>query len=168
MNDTVTQKRTAGSLLASLLLAIVSGCASDGGPLRPSAEQRSALAVVEALFAAMATRDVAAIEPIVVPEGVFVVALTEGGKRLQRSSTLKAFLEQIGSGTSALDEHFTETPRVLVDGDIAVVWGRYVFAVDGKPSHTGIDAIHLIRTDTGWKIAGGAYSVIREEPTTTR
>lgn len=50
---------------------------------------------------------------------------------------------------------------MLIEGDAAVVWGRHGFEVDGELSHVGVDAFHLLRTEEGWKVAGGAYSVVR-------
>src|SRR5204863_7795145 len=50
-------------------------------------------------------------------------------------------------------------PQVVVDGDWAVVWGRYVFWVGGKVSQCGIDQFNLARTETGWKIANGASTI---------
>lgn len=56
------------------------------------------------------------------------------------------------------------TPTVTQHGDIAQVWAPYAFAVNGKPTHCGIDAFHLVRRDGQWRISGLIYSV---EPLTT-
>ena len=45
-------------------------------------------------------------------------------------------------------------PIIAIDGDIAMVWGRYVFKIDGAVSHCGTDHFDLIRRDGVWKIAG--------------
>ena len=50
---------------------------------------------------------------------------------------------------------------------IATVWTPYDFWIDGKFSHCGIDAFDLVKTDEGWKIAGGSYTLedkVRAEP----
>jgi len=39
------------------------------------------------------------------------------------------------------------------------VWAPYDFWRDGKFSHCGVDAFDLIKTDEGWKIAGGGYTL---------
>jgi hypothetical protein len=46
-----------------------------------------------------------------------------------------------------------------MQGRIATVWAPYDFWIDGKFSHCGVDAFDLIKTDKGWRIAGGAYTV---------
>ena len=49
--------------------------------------------------------------------------------------------------------------KFSVHGLIATVWAPYDFWIDGKLSHCGIDAFDLIKTEDGWKIAGGVYTV---------
>jgi len=39
------------------------------------------------------------------------------------------------------------------------VWAPYDFWIDGKLSHCGTDAFDLIKTEDGWKIAGGVYTL---------
>jgi hypothetical protein len=54
-------------------------------------------------------------------------------------------------------------PKVMIHQDITVVWTRYDFHRDGKFSHCGIDAFQLVRTNYGWSIAGGTYTVERTD-----
>ena len=59
--------------------------------------------------------------------------------------------------TAARPERFEEIlsdPIIAIDGCIAMVWGRYVFKIDGVVSHCGFDHFDLIRRDGVWKIAG--------------
>ncbi len=50
------------------------------------------------------------------------------------------------------------SPAVEIDGDIAMVWGRYVFLHDGKPHHCGIDHFDLVRTEGAWRIVNATWS----------
>jgi len=50
-------------------------------------------------------------------------------------------------------------PKTHIDGDWAMVWGRYVFFAEGKLSHCGINQFNLVRTEAGWKIANGASTI---------
>jgi hypothetical protein len=50
-------------------------------------------------------------------------------------------------------------PEVRIHGLIATVAAPYDFWIDGKQSHCGTDAFDLIKTEEGWKIAGGVYTV---------
>ena len=56
------------------------------------------------------------------------------------------------AGPDALEEIMVE-PVVVVDGDVAVVWGRYIFRVNGAISHCGVDHFSLVRRDGAWVIA---------------
>jgi len=49
------------------------------------------------------------------------------------------------------EERLTD-PAVDVDGDIAMVWSPYVFLVDGKLIHCGVDHFDLIREGGQWKV----------------
>ena len=48
---------------------------------------------------------------------------------------------------------------VLVDGDMAQVWGPYYFTVDGEVSHCGINSLSMVRTDDGWKVANTSFTM---------
>ena len=50
-------------------------------------------------------------------------------------------------------------PEVRVSGLIATVWAPYDFWLDGKFSHCGIDQFDFIKSEEGWKIAGGVYTL---------
>ena len=49
--------------------------------------------------------------------------------------------------------------NLSVDGDVATVWTRYDFFIDGAFSHGGTDVIVLLRTDDGWRIASLVWTV---------
>nr|HQU86865.1 DUF4440 domain-containing protein [Pyrinomonadaceae bacterium] len=44
-------------------------------------------------------------------------------------------------------------------GDLAIVDGRYVFTVNGKIQHCGMNSFHLLKTADGWKL-GNSISTI--------
>jgi len=147
-------KRDAWSFGAFAALAFLCGCASGGG------DRRAVLDATESFFRAMEERDVALGSRVVVPEGVFVsVREGEEGEREVRTMSNGEWLAGLADRESAVRETFTGRPHVLVEGDVAMVWGEYAFEVGGARRHTGMDVFTLVRTDEGWKIAGGAYSV---------
>lgn len=139
---------------------IVPGEAAPPVESETSPEGRAVLGVCNDFFSAMERRDVELARTLVVPEGVLVSVRGEGS---QRSSSNAEWLEGLPGRKQEVREHFTGEPVVMVDGDVAVVWSRYAFEVDGKPSHTGVDAFTLVRTGGVWKIAGGVYSVVPVE-----
>lgn len=147
--------------LLPLSLAALLALASCAATSTASADREAVLATVQAFFDAMESRDLAAAERTVIPEGVFVNTRVEDGRRAHGHFSNREWLDGLSAKKTRMHEEFVGTPTVLVGGDVAVVWATYAFSVDGKPSHTGVDAFHLVRTDQGWRISGGAYSVIR-------
>ncbi len=141
-------------LLGGLLL--LGGCAATS----VSDDEDAVLDTVQAFFDVIASRDPEAGARLTVPDGVFVSVRIEDGRRTLRHFSNAEWIEGMPSRTEESREAFDGAPTVLVEGDVAVVWARYVFEVDGELSHTGVDAFNLVRTDEGWKIAGGAYTVI--------
>ena len=44
------------------------------------------------------------------------------------------------------------TLKINISGPLAHVWAPYEFRVDDNFSHCGVNSIHLIKSDQGWKI----------------
>jgi hypothetical protein len=61
------------------------------------------------------------------------------------------FLASIAGATAKLDEQISDV-EIRVEDNVATVWNRYVFYVDGRADHCGIDAFTLVRMPEGWKI----------------
>jgi hypothetical protein len=121
-------------------------------------DEKNALAVVNKLWAEMAAANPAGIVALHNP-GAQLVALikTKEGKTVIRNMTTDDFSKNFADKKSLLEDMYA--PEVRVDGDLSLVWGRYVFFVEGKISHCGLNAFHLVRTDAGWKIGGIASTI---------
>jgi len=140
-----------------VMATLGAGCASSGG----RADRQAILDLSQRFFDAMERRDVELASRSVVPEGTFVNVRPVDGARSIRSFSNAQWLEELADPASEqVREWFTGTPLVLIEGDVAVLWGEYALEVDGEMSHTGIDVFTFVRTDDGWRIAGGAYSVV--------
>ncbi len=125
-----------------------------------SDDRSAALGVVSKLFDEMAAAN---------PQGI--IDLHTGPESqlagIRKMKDGKIRLDMIGR--DAFSKFFTDksaviretmyAPKVEVDGDWAMVWGRYVFWVSGNVSHCGIDQFNLVRTEAGWKIANGASTI---------
>ncbi len=146
-------------LIVAAAASILSGCGGN------SADHREVLRVTESFFDAMERRDVDLASRVLVPEGAFVSARKgPAGERTMQSFTNADWIDRLAARGSEVREALTDKPLILIEGDVAMLWGEYTFEVDGQTSHTGIDAITFVRTDQGWKIAGGAYSVVPVTP----
>ncbi|WP_426051463.1 nuclear transport factor 2 family protein [Brevundimonas sp. SL161] len=119
-----------------------------------SAEAAAVMVPVNAVFAALAARDGALVTPHLDPEArlTAVVARPDGTQIIRRMSGAE-FAGGLQPGGPALEEVMPD-PIIVIDGDVAVVWGRYLFKIDGAISHCGSDHFDLIRKDGVWLIAG--------------
>ena len=66
-----------------------------------------------------------------------------------------------GPNSPALDEPIRNL-RVTIDADLATVWAEYQVRIDGRVSHCGYDAFHLIRQGATWKILNVSDTFRRE------
>lgn len=123
-------------------------------PEQPPADSEGAavLAPAERLLGAISTRDAAAIVRETRPDARLTVVMERpDGTRTIRSATLVEFSRIIASGKGAAEER-SGPPTIRVDGDVAMVWSRYTFYLDGKIRHCGINHFDLIREGGAWKI----------------
>ena len=121
-------------------------------------DKKAALAVVNKLFDEMAAANAAGIIATGIPENQLVaVQKTREGKTRISAIGNEAF-SKFFTKPGAIKEVMYD-PKIDVDGDWAMVWGRYVFFEEGKVSHCGINQFNLVRTEAGWKIANGASTI---------
>jgi hypothetical protein len=138
-------------LWAALFLATPAAAA-------PSADEAAVMRTVDTMFAGLAARDGQAILAQVRPEGGATVAIERpDGTRAVRHLSWAEFAGGLKPGPEKYREALTN-PQVRVDGDIAMVWGRYVFSVDGKPHHCGVDHFDLVREAGTWKVLNVTWS----------
>lgn len=139
-------------MIAAAALALFLQADPIGAVDPASSEGAAVLAPVNALFAALAARDGQAMLPHVDPEGrITVVVERPDGTRRVSSPDWAGFAGGLIAGPERFEEVMPE-PVVAIDGDIAMVWGRYVFRVNGATSHCGVDHFDLVRRDGVWKI----------------
>lgn len=122
-------------------------------------DSKDALAVVNKLFEMMAAHKPAEIVALHTAEAQLVAIMkNKEGKSVNRTIKAEDFSKNFAEKKAELLEDMY-APKVEISGDFAQVWGRYVFYVNGKISHCGVNAFHLVRTDAGWKIAGASSTM---------
>lgn len=123
------------------------------------ADETAAIGVVNQLFAEMEAANPAGILALHTPTSdlVAIFRQKDGTSRIQ-SINGDAFSKMFTDKTRKMKEVMYD-PKAEVSGDWAMVWGRYVFFVDGKLSHCGINQFNLVRTEGVWKIANGASTI---------
>ena len=120
---------------------------------------KDALAVVNKMFAEMANHNPAAIAELWTKDSnLTAVIKRKDGKTAIAAFTGEVFSKNFAEKKGEIKEDMYEQ-KTLVDGDLAMVWGRYVFFIDGKISHCGLNSFQLVKTETGWKIANAASTI---------
>jgi hypothetical protein len=146
-------------LLLALAAQTSSGKLPPAGPIpAPDADEQLVMRPVSAVFAGIAARDPAAINAQLVPGGsaTIVTEQPNGGRTIQRSMWPEA-IGRFQPGPEKFEERLSD-PAIESDGSVALVWGSYVFLIDGKVNHCGIDHFDLVRDNNGWKIANVTFS----------
>ena len=116
------------------------------------------MAPINALFAGLAARDSAAILAQLRADGGATVASEKAdGTRSVRHMSWPEFAAGIKPGPEKYEERIS-SPAIEIDGDIAMVWAPYIFFVDGKAHHCGVDHFDLVREAGTWKILNITWS----------
>jgi hypothetical protein len=141
-----------------LALAIAAQTSSLATPPADPASAAAVMIPVNATFAALAARDAGLLTPHLDPEARMTVAIAgPDGAATIRRLTGEAFTAGLRPGPERLEEVMPD-PIIAVDGDVAMVFGRYVFRVDGAISHCGANHFDMVRRDGRWLIAGITWS----------
>ena len=144
----------------ALALAACGGAARTGATsMAPSdipddTTRREVLAVVDRLFVAMAAKDSAAMRTVFEPGArlVGVRRRNDGSTVLQVLPWERFAAVNAGDARGRWVERAVGEPEVRVRGTLATVWAHYTFHFGEAPSHCGVDAVQLLRTEAGWRI----------------
>lgn len=123
-----------------------------------SGEQAAVLKAVQVFFDTMTARDVDGARKILQPQGRFTAMRMRDGKPDPHAFANEEYFADLQASKQTLRERIWN-PDVRIAGLVATVTAPYDFWIDGKFSHCGTDAFQLIKTEDGWKIAGGVYTV---------
>lgn len=124
----------------------------------PGTEEAAVLAPVNALFAALAQRSGTAMAaPLYGTGGITVVIERPDGTRTLRQQDFARWTAGMALGPERFEERMP-APAIEIDGGMAMVWGDYVFLIDGKVAHCGVNHLSLVRADGAWKIANIAWT----------
>jgi hypothetical protein len=143
--------------IQALALTIITAAPVIAGA-QPVGERDAVLKAVAVFFDTMTAKDVEGARKILVPQGRFHAMDMRKPKIDPRSLSAEEYFAQLQAMKETPRERIWN-PEVRVHGQIATVWAPYDFWRDGKFSHCGIDAFDLIRTEEGWQISGGSYTL---------
>jgi hypothetical protein len=123
-----------------------------------TAETDAVLKTVQTFFDTMTAQDVEGARAVLQPQGRFHAMSLRDGKPDVRAFSNEEYFAILQASKQKMRERIWN-PEVTVHGLIATLRAPYDFWIDGKLSHCGVDAFDLIKTEEGWKIAGGVYTV---------
>ena len=147
-------------ILLSLLLQvtpvapIVKGTALPPPRLELSTEEAGVMRPVDAVLRAIERGDGAAVLAATRGDGVVTVAAEGQPVRSLRWAAMAASMKP---STDRLSETLG-TPAIEIDGDVAMVWAPYTFAVNGKVTHCGYDHFDVVREGGTWKVLNVTWS----------
>ncbi|MBS1796151.1 MAG: hypothetical protein JSS81_20025 [Acidobacteria bacterium] len=122
-------------------------------------DARDAAAVVDKLFAEMASHNPAGVaDQFTKDSNLTAVIRTKDGKFVVRSFSGEAFSKNFAEKKNEIKEDMYDREIEAFD-NLVLVYGRYVFFVDGKVSHCGVNAFQLVKTEAGWKIANASSTI---------
>lgn len=121
-------------------------------------EREAVLAAIDALFAALATKDAKAFAALVLEDGMTYAQVhqPDGTVKLSARSN-REHLEALGASSDRMQERYSD-PTVLIHESIAVVWTPYEFRLNGKLSHCGLDVFELLKVGGAWKIGNAMWT----------
>jgi hypothetical protein len=124
----------------------------------PGTDEAAVIRPIEAMFAGLAARDADAILAEVRPEGGATVAVERAdGTHAIKHLSWADYAAGIKPGPERYEERLRDV-AIDMDGDIAMVWAPYVFLVDGKVQHCGVDHFDLVRENARWKVLNVTWS----------
>lgn len=136
-------RRAALFIACGLTFAAAPAAAQD-------ADHKAIIAVVDALFEGMKTKDTAAMRALFVPQARMVGINRQGAVT---ANPVDGWINSIGSspaGTALIER--TWAHEVRVDGAIAQAWMQYDFHIGERFSHCGVDAFDFVKVGEAWKI----------------
>ncbi len=125
-------------------------------------DRSAAITVVNQLFDGMKAKNAEQIKGVFAPDVHFLaIDKPKDGKGISKSrvSTGEAFIKMISESKAPEYIEKMISPEAVIAGDLATVSGRYTFYVGDKFSHCGTDVFNLVRTEAGWKIVQGAFTL---------
>lgn len=125
-------------------------------------DRDAAITVVNQLFDGMKAKSAEQIKGVFAPD-VHFLAIDKPrdgkGPSKTRVMTGEAFAKRMAESKEPDYVEKMLSPEARINGDLAVVSGRYTFYVGDKFSHCGTDTFNLVRTEAGWKIVQGAFTL---------
>ena len=144
---------------AAALLAAAPLAAKEPTP-EQAPEQVEVIAAADAFFFALGSTRKTDLAEVMIPEGVIFVhnRMDPANPRVDIVPVAQHLQRWAGTSGRFIEQMRYQT--VLVDGDMAQVWGPYRFLRNSEVSHCGINSLSLVKTEGGaWKVANTSFTM---------
>lgn len=150
-------------LITAILFAAAPLAAQQPNPEqaaeKPSPEAIEVMNGAHAFFGALRSADKTALARHMIPDGMIFVhnRMEPEAPRVDAVLVVDHLKRWEKSPRDVVE--WMKFDTVLLDGDMAQVWGPYYFTVAGKLSHCGINSLSLVKTANGWKVANTSFTM---------
>jgi len=146
------------AILPAIFALAAAPLAAETAPER-TPEQKEVAAAADAFLTAVGSTRKTDLAGVMIPEGMIFIhnRMTPGAPRLVTIPVAEHVANWAKRSGRFYEKMRYET--VLVDGDMAQVWGPYVFVANSVPSHCGINSLSLVKRDGVWKVANTSFTM---------
>ena len=142
-------------LRRTILFGITVGAlaAATARPAAAQSDKEQVLAAIESFMVGLRTKDTVLLlrHTDSATRMTLLRPTRDGGLRVM-VFTGREFITNVTAPNQAGIDEPIRNAVVHVDGDLASVWAEYQVRVDGKVSHCGYDAFHMVRKQGIWRI----------------
>ena len=111
-------------------------------------------------FTALGDEDRTKLAEVMIPEAtIFVHDRMDPDNARLVIIPVEDHIARWAQGTGNVSEDMIYS-TILVDGDMAQVWGPYRFMVEGETSHCGINSLSMVKTEDGWKVGNTSFTMV--------
>jgi hypothetical protein len=148
-NPTPHRRTRAAGWAAAFLMGALLAAPGEG---TAQTDEQETVDMVVRLFDGMRERDRAKLESVFHETARLMRAGERDGQPMVSVTPIDQFIERVASAQGPIWDERIYNPVVQVDGNLAAVWVEYDFYLGDEFSHCGVDALHMARTESGWKI----------------
>lgn len=125
----------------------------------PVTDTQAVILAADAFFAAIGSPDKTALQGVMLPEGmIFIHSRMKPDAPRVDAVPVADHLARWATRSGRFIERMNYDV-VLVSGDMAQVWGPYIFLANSEVSHCGINSLSLVKTESGWKVANTSFTM---------
>lgn len=109
--------------------------------------------VIDRLFEGMREGDSAMVASTLHSDIHMITSYTDGnGTPHMAQGSASTFLHAVGTPHEEVWDERISNVELHIDDNLAQAWMDYSFYIGDTFSHCGVNAIHLVRSESGWKI----------------